>query len=217
MLVLTRQKLPILDREALGKAEGVAPRRLRAARSARRQPAGDPHRHRRRGPRRAGGGQAAPGGPGEGAGGVDALVGALRGPAREPTSTRCFRRRCGRGLPSRRRRRSAGSAGPQAMVQCSEWTASAPPPRAIDSSRSSSSRRSTRRRWFARSWHGGRHDVQPAGSPGRAGTEPVVRLHHPRPGDLGRAPAAHRRRRPPGHDLQPDDLREGGLHQPALR
>ena len=217
MLVLSRQKLPILDREALGKAEGVARGRVRAARSARRQPAGDPHRHRQRGPCRPRRGQAAPGGPGEGAGGLDALVGALRGPARElpargaaalgPRAARHRGRVPVRVAPLDHRRRRRARDGRLRRLGA----------RATDSSRSSSSPRSTRPRWCARSWHGGRHDVQPAGSPGRAGPEPVVRLHHPGPGDLGRAPAAHRRRRPPGHDVQPDHLREGRLHQPALR
>ena len=76
-----------------GRPPGVAPRRLRAARSAGRHAAGDPDRHRLRGARRARRRQAAPGRPGAGAGGVDAVVGAVRGPAARRTATRCCRRR----------------------------------------------------------------------------------------------------------------------------
>ena len=92
LLVLTRQKLPVLDRPPLGPAEGVAPRRVRAARPAGRRAAGHPHRHRLRGPRGARRGPAAPGRPGAGAGGLDAVLGAVRGPARGATGTRCCRR-----------------------------------------------------------------------------------------------------------------------------
>ena len=55
--------------------------RLYPARRAGREPAGDPHRHRLRAARRGGGGAPAAGRPGAGAGGLDALVGAVRGPA----------------------------------------------------------------------------------------------------------------------------------------
>ena len=52
---------------------------------------------------------------------------------------------------------------------------------------------------------------------GRAGPEPVVRLHHPRPRDHRRARPAHRRGRAPRDDLQSDDLREGDRREPAVR
>ena len=60
-------------------------------------------------------------------------------------------------------------------------------------------------------------DHEPAGATGRAGPEPLVRLHHPRPGRLGRAGAADPRGRAPGDDLQPHHLREGGRGQRRLR
>ncbi len=60
-------------------------------------------------------------------------------------------------------------------------------------------------------------DRESAGGAEPPGPEPLVRLHHPRPGALGRAGAPDPRGRPQGHDVEPDDLREGGRDQHALR
>ena len=82
MLVLTPAEAAGARPRRAGEGGRREPRRVRAARPAGRRTPGDPHRHRLRGPRGPGRGPAAPGGPGAGAGGLDALLGAVRGPAR---------------------------------------------------------------------------------------------------------------------------------------
>ena len=130
--------------------------------------------------------------------------------------------RSGPGWASRRPRRSAGSGGPPTTERCWPWTASAPPRPATGCSRNSSSRPSGRPRWCGGCWRGATH---PAGARGhesvgrarRAGAESLVRLHHPRPGRLGRAGPADPRGRAPRNDLEPHDLREGDRGQPVVR
>ena len=127
---------------------------------------------------------------------------------------------------SRRRPRSAGSAGPPTRAPCSRWTgfgASAPGDRLFQEFKFTPERAADDGAAAARAApHAGPHDEanaddQSAGPARRAGPEPLVRLHHPRPRHDRRAGPADRRGRAPRHDLEPDDLREGDRGQPAVR
>ena len=232
LLVLTRQKLPVLDRAALGVGGRRGAGRVRAARPAGRASAGHPDRDRIGGPRGAGGRQAAPGRPGACPGGVHAVVGALR-PAAGGVSARGAAaggaRAAGHrgGVPLR-----LGALDHRRRGDRSPCRASAPPPPGIGCSKSSGSRpsapprscgncsRSVTLPAATREAHDGTTtdgDGQPAGAARRAGPEPVVRLHHPRSDHHRRAQPARRRRRLARHDLQPDDLREGDRREPAVR
>ena len=133
-LVLSRQDLPVLDREKYGSAAGVGKGAyvLLDADDAR----GDHHRDRQRGLGRARGGRGARR---AGARRLDAIVGALRAAGRRLPDRRSCRSTCRRS-PSRPASAWAGSATP---TRSSRSTASAPRPRATRCSRSSASRRRT--------------------------------------------------------------------------
>ena len=88
-------------------------RRLRAPR--RRGPRPDPHRLGLRGPRRRRRAQAARGRRAARAAREHAVHGPLRRAGRRPTATACCRRRCAPASRSRRRARSAGTAGSATM------------------------------------------------------------------------------------------------------
>ena len=190
MLVLTRQKLPVLDRTALAPAQGVA----RGAYVLLDPPGGTPqailiatgsevHVALARG-------QAAPGRPGAGAGRLDAVVGAVRRAARRLSRTRCCRPACACGSASRPRPRSGGSAGSAtegAMLAMDGFGASAPGDRLFQEFKFTPERAAAIVRQLLAhgtpgTQRGYRMTQQSAGPPGRAGPEPVVRLHHPRPG-----------------------------------
>ena len=221
MLVLTRQKLPVLDRAALGAAAGVRAGRLRAARPAGRQPAGDPDRHRLRGARGARRRQAAPGRPGPGAGRLDAVVGAVRGPAARRTATRCCRRR----VRVRLGIEAASPFGWERWITDDGRHARHGGLRRLRAGRPAvpgvqvhpGARRGDGAARCSRGGPHDRHDQSAASAwaswaraPGTT-TSPATWSTS---GELARLIA---RRRAPGHDLQPDDLREGDRRQPAVR
>ncbi len=86
---------------------GPAPGRLRAGRGRRRRAAAGPDRHRLGGVGGAGGPRAAPGRRCPDPGGVDALLGAVRGPGPGATATRC----CPQAVPARLAVEAAASFG----------------------------------------------------------------------------------------------------------
>ena len=209
--MLTRQKLPVLDREALSTA-AVAPRRLRAVR-----PAGtQPHAI-----------VIATGSE------VHVALGAARALAAERVRVRVVSMPSWELFAAQPRGATATSVlppvrahpglggGRQSDFGWQRWTTdavngrrsttSALRPRGSVCSRSSASPRARDRRYGAPAPGRRPHELaNPLVTAGRAGTEPLVRLHHPRPGHLGRARPADRRGRAARHDLQPDHLREGG-------
>ena len=221
VLVLTRQKLPVLDRAALGAAAGVRAGRLRAARPRRRRPAGDPDRHRLRG---------------------------ARGARRRPSCSRPTGCGCGwsrmpswelfaaqpealsrRGAAavgprpasaSRRRRRSAGSAGSTdagAMLGMDGFGASAPGERLFKEFKFTAG---ARRRRSVRAAAGA--EVGMTGQSRWSAWASWARAPGTTTSPATWSPRASSRRLIAddglrGHDLEPDDLREGDRRQPALR
>ena len=141
-------------------------------------------------------------------------------------ATRCCRRRCACGSASRRRPRSAGSAGSPTTARCSPWTgfgASAPGDRLFEEFKFTPERAAASCAAARAATRSGRSEgtherpTQSAGPPRRAGPEPVVRLHHPRPvttGELARLIAEDGLR---GMTSNPTIFEKAIAGQPAVR
>ena len=145
-LALTRQKLPTLAGTAEHAREGVAPRRLRAARRERGRTRSHPDRHGLGAPTGVRGRRGASRPTASRRASCRSLLGAVRAPGRRPTATRSCRRTSARGSASRPASRSAGSAGSATRARSSGSITSAHRRRPARSSSTSGSRRPCHRR-----------------------------------------------------------------------